>query len=182
MADNPQEQQDRATFQALMHALSFPGRLYALPQVDDKDPFEIIADALLDLETTFYTPVAPLADYLSSTGANATPPAAADYHFYPWLDADALPKIQAASIGTQQYPDQGATLIIGMGGDDETSFTLTGPGIQTTEDLTVRGIPAGFWDVRAKRLKYPLGWDVFFVGGDGVAGLPRTTQVIPKEG
>ena len=38
-------------------------------------------------------------------------------------------------------------------------------------------LPAVFlvWGLQGLVARYPLGWDVFFVGGDQVVGLPRTT-------
>ncbi|MDX2139586.1 MAG: phosphonate C-P lyase system protein PhnH [Chloroflexota bacterium] len=169
------EARDRETFLALMWALSYPGRVHALPQGVDSMPQ--IGDALLDLETTFYTPDAAIADQLLRTGARALPPAEAAYHFYPSLDDAALGSLAEASRGTMLRPDEGATLIIGCAFASGSVFTLTGPGIKDTQNVRLGGIPARFWSLRKQAIRYPMGWDVYLVDGRDVIGLPRTTMI-----
>ncbi|WP_423785439.1 phosphonate C-P lyase system protein PhnH [Haematobacter massiliensis] len=33
------------------------------------------------------------------------------------------------------------------------------------------------WGIRAERVTYPLGFDLFIVDGDRVIGLPRSTHI-----
>jgi alpha-D-ribose 1-methylphosphonate 5-triphosphate synthase subunit PhnH len=170
-----EEARDRETFLALMWALSYPGRVHTLPQ--GMDAMAQIGGALLDLETTFYTPDGELADQLLRTGARALPPADAAYHFYPSLDDAALDSIAEASKVTMLRPDESATLIIGCAFASGSTFRWTGPGINGAQDVRLGGIPARFWSLRKQAIRYPLGWDVYFVDGRDVIGLPRTTAI-----
>ncbi|PJF26655.1 MAG: phosphonate C-P lyase system protein PhnH [Phototrophicales bacterium] len=168
------EAQSRETFLALMWALSYPGRTQSLP--DHPDPFALIGETLLDLETSYFTPDAQLRARLAQTGARALEPERAAYHFYPALDDAALAAIASASIGTLSYPDQAATLIIGAQFGSGKTLTLTGPGIDGSIIIQIDDIPASFWMLR-ERAAFPLGWDVFFVNERAVVGLPRSTKV-----
>jgi len=164
----------RETFLALMWSLSYPGRAYRLPT---HDAFHAVAETLLDLETSYFTPDQTLALALSHTGARSLPPERAQYHFYPELIASRLDTVEQASVGTMLYPDRSATLIVGCTLDSGTAFRLSGPGVASHTTLTLGGVPAEFWALRRRVVRFPLGWDVFFVGGDQVVGLPRTTTV-----
>ena len=175
----PEEARQRETFLALMWALSYPGRIHTLPEVRSPlvDPtlnsFGLIAEALLDLETSYYTPDADLRAALQATGARALPPEEAAYHFYPAWDETGLAQ---ANIGTLLRPDEGATLILAGSVAGGRSRTWRGPGINGGIESHLN-LPDSFWALRAVRLRYPLGWDVYVVDGVQVIGLPRSTQV-----
>jgi alpha-D-ribose 1-methylphosphonate 5-triphosphate synthase subunit PhnH len=167
----------RDTFMALLNALSYPGSVQTLPT---DAAFAAIADTLLDIETAYYTPADDLHAHFSRNGARASEPERAAYHFYrDGLDETALATIKQATIGTLMYPDEGATLIITCTLGQGQTLTLSGPGIPagTTQTVQLDGIPAAFWDLRAAANRYPRGWDVYFVDGVQVVGLPRTTRV-----
>ncbi|MEX1019187.1 MAG: phosphonate C-P lyase system protein PhnH [Litorilinea sp.] len=182
----------RATFTALMWSLSYPGTVYALPALPmnqaatHQDACLSIGRALLDLETSYYTPDAALAAQLAATTARTLPPTTADYHFYPACDsspwAKVLADMGAAKVGDMLYPDQSATLVVGCRLGQGTRLRLQGPGIARATLLAVDGLPPEFWQLRAESIHYPLGWDLFLVDGqhiDGsrVVGLPRTTMI-----
>jgi alpha-D-ribose 1-methylphosphonate 5-triphosphate synthase subunit PhnH len=173
----PDEARDRETFLALMWALSYPGRIHALPSAPQGDALAQIGAALLDLETSYFTTDAALADALARTGARALPPDEAAYHFYPTCDDAALEAIGQAKIGTMLRPDESATLIIGCAFASGSVFRWTGPGIQTEADVRLGGLPARFWSLRKRAVRYPLGWDVYLIDHARVMGLPRTTAV-----
>lgn len=172
----PAEQRSRETFLALMHALSYPGRAYPLP--DDAPPLPLIGEALLDLETSFYTPDNALADVLAANGARRLAPESAAYHVYPSLSDADWEAIEAAGVGTLLYPDHAATLIIGGSiFDHGDTQTWTGPGVNGLITVTI-ALPARFWAIREARRRYPLGWDAFLISDDGrVIGLPRSTTI-----
>lgn len=173
-----EESRDREAFLALMWALSYPGRIRIMESVPDTHAaFRRVGTALLDLETSFFTPDAVLADELARSGARALPPAQAAYHFYPTLDASALESIAHANAGTQLRPDEAATLVIGCALASGGVFQWSGPGIQGVQEVRLGGIQARFWLLRGRALRYPLGWDVFFIDHGQVIGLPRTTRV-----
>lgn len=166
-----QEARDRDTFLALMWSLSYPGRLQSLPT----DPWLAISTALLDLETSFYTPDAMLNTQLLRTGARALAPDIAAYHLYPTCDEAALSGIRAASVGSALYPDTAATLVIACSLTTGRTMRLRGPGIQNTINLQTT-LPAAVWDLRARH-RFPLGWDIFLVDSHQVVGLPRSTTI-----
>jgi alpha-D-ribose 1-methylphosphonate 5-triphosphate synthase subunit PhnH len=176
---NPTEAQSHQTFLALMWALTHPGRSqkWAENVVHTLDGLQAIGQALLDLETSFYTPDATLIDELARTTARPLPADAARYHFYPSLSAADLDDVAQASIGTMLYPDKGATLIIGCTLGQGAGYRLTGPGIQDETIIQIDGLPPQLWTLRQKTLNYPLGWDIILVDGAHLLGLPRTTVI-----
>jgi alpha-D-ribose 1-methylphosphonate 5-triphosphate synthase subunit PhnH len=162
----------RETFLALMWSLSYPGRVYTIP---DANPFMAIAHTLLDLETTFFTLDVDLAGQLAATGARGLPVDEAAYHFYPVLND--LDTVRQASVGTMLFPDRAATLVIGCRLESGQSLRLSGPGVDGQRAVQVGGLPAAFWSLRQKVNQYPLGWDIYLIDGQRVIGLPRTTMV-----
>src|SRR5258708_4807298 len=105
------EAQSRETFLALMWALSYPGRVYQLP--DGVQAFQLIAETLLDLETSYFTPDETLQPILATTGAHARQAGDAAYHFYQQITETTLSHVRQASVGTMLYPDTAATLVMG---------------------------------------------------------------------
>lgn len=176
---NNHEALTRETFLALMWSFSYPGQVQHFPaQVKTTpDAFVAIAQTLLDLETTYFTTDERLRAELERTGARAVKPQKAAYHFYTTLDLDV---VQAASAGTMLFPDQNATLLIAAELGRGTSVELSGPGIPTTNQAIIGGIPAAFWTLRERKARYPLGWDIYLVDGRAVLGLPRTTRIDVK--
>ncbi len=169
------EAQSRETFLALMWALSYPGRIYRLPTTANN--FALIAETLLDLETSYFTTVESLQSTLAHTGAKALPVEQASYHFYPTLDENSMEFIQRANMGTMLYPDEAATLIIGCTLGSGLRVTLQGPGVSGHQAFHINGIPEAFWQQRRAACRFPLGWDVYFVDGAQVVGLPRSVSV-----
>ncbi len=172
----PAEARQHATFTALMWALSYPGRVQRLPAAG-RIAFANVAEALLDLETGFCCPDAELAALLARSGARTLSPEAAPYQFYPQIDEAALAAIERAPIGNYAEPEDAATLVIGCTLGDGQVLSLRGPGIVEATELRVGGLPAAFWELRARAINYPLGWDCFLLAEDCVLGLPRTTIV-----
>ena len=169
------EAQSRETFLALMWALSYPGRVHQLPR--EVDAFTLIAETLLDLETSYFTPDESLGAILANTGAHARQASDAAYHFYEQLTETTLSNVRQASIGTILYPDTAATLVMGCILNNGTEFVLSGLGVNGQQMLQIGGLPHAFWTMRETACKYPLGWDVFLVDGQQVIGLPRSTRV-----
>jgi alpha-D-ribose 1-methylphosphonate 5-triphosphate synthase subunit PhnH len=172
------------TFSALLWSLSNPGRVESLPD-EVPDPIVSIGEALVDLETTFYSPEPSLVSRLERTGSRWAPPHRARYHFYPTFLADDLTSLEVAPTGTYTYPDDSATIIVGCAVYDSgslatvrvTRLRLSGPGVRDAVELTTSGIPREVWHVRERVIRYPLGWDMFLVPDSRVVGIPRTTLV-----
>lgn len=171
----PAEAQSRETFLALMWALSYPGRVHVLPE--GLDTFSLIAETLLDLETSYFTRDDSLAAMLVRTGAHARDVIEAAYHFYTHLTEDNFPYLRQASVGTMLYPDTGVTLVVGCTLGEGTEFVLNGPGVNGQQIIQVAGVPDAFWTLRDSVCRYPLGWDVFLVDDRKVIGLPRSTRL-----
>ena len=164
------------TFTALMRALSYPGRIFGLP-AGGLGAFGAIADALVDLETSYYTNHAELRSMLARTGGCPLAVELAMYQFYPRLDQMAARLLADAPVGTYSYPDESATLVIGCTLSAGRALRLTGPGIAAVSHLWVDGIPESLWALREQVCRYPLGWDLLLISDDQVVGLPRTTRI-----
>ncbi|BCX03801.1 MAG: hypothetical protein KatS3mg053_1739 [Candidatus Roseilinea sp.] len=170
----------RQTFLALMWAFSYPGRVRLLPPSGfDEDDFTLIGRTLLDLETSYFCPDEALAARLARCGAKALAVSSAAYIFLPCLDEVALTLIPDIKVGTYALPDESATLVIGCDLDapDAPECICRGPGIADQVRLRIGGVPPAFWELRRQMIRYPLGFDAFFVHSGRVVGLPCTTQV-----
>ncbi len=176
----------RETFQALLSALSNPGHIVLLPGISlaTRQACRQIGFTLLDLETSFYTPDAALADELLVSGARLLSAATAAYLFFPESAAFAPPALaqtlaalEQVTVGTITDPDDGATLILGCHLGEGRLLRLQGPGIQHSSEVRVAGLPVEFWQLRAAKISYPLGIDLFLVDGGQAVGLPRSTVV-----
>ncbi len=179
-AYTPSEAQARETFLALMWSLSYPGRIYTLP-ANGHGLLPFIGMTLLDLESSYFTPDAGLAQTLAQTGARTQPAAKAAYHFYPAFTSLHLGALSQSSSGTLLYPDESATVVIGCQIGNGVTYILSGPGIVGQRTICLGGIPAEFWSLRAAACRYPLGWDVYFVDGQQIIGLPRSVTVKPGD-
>jgi alpha-D-ribose 1-methylphosphonate 5-triphosphate synthase subunit PhnH len=168
------EAQTRETFLALMWAFSYPGRPRMLPT---GAAFTAIGDALLDLETNYFTPDPELHRMLARTGARSLSPYQAAYHFYPVMKESTLNYVKGASVGTMLYPDQAATLIIGCMLGSGARLRMTGSSIKESVTLAVEGIPPEFWALRDRVSRFPLGWDIYLLDGDQMVGIPRSVRV-----
>lgn len=171
------EARNHETFTALLWATSYPGRSRRLP-TSGIAAFATIADALVDLETSYFTDDAALAPLLLRTGGRPRTPEQAMYQFYPRVSEATLASIAEAPVGTHRYPDESATLILGCTLGAGPTLRLSGPGIATPATLRVGGLPDAFWTLRAQACRFPLGWDLLLVvDGAAVVALPRAVQI-----
>ncbi|MEQ9636694.1 MAG: phosphonate C-P lyase system protein PhnH [Devosia marina] len=165
------ELRSNATFEALMWALSRPGDIRTLPEAG----FDAISETLVDLECSAYADTPAMRERILATGANLSDRiAAADYVFITALE-HAGQQLAEIKCGTALYPDDGATLIAAAAHLGN-RVRLTGPGIQETTEIALAVSP-GFWAMRETLCLYPEGFDIFFVDGDKVVGIPRSTKV-----
>lgn len=81
-------------------------------------------------------------------------------------------------MGTDEYPDRSATVIIQVHSlSDGPQRTFRGPGIESTGKLSPT-VPDQFWSAwRENNDAYPRGIDVIFVCGDHFAALPRSSRI-----
>ena len=178
----PHEAQTHATFDALMRALSYPGRPQTLKLEEGRTAFAAIAKALLDLEITAFSTEQLLENELRATGAKLVSLERAEYVFTPHLTEAQLPLLQRVNRGSTLTPDDAATFVIGASFAEEPldsaqHLRLRGSGIQDSLEVQIGGLPHDFWRVREAIIAFPIGWDVFLVSGNQILGLPRTTLV-----
>lgn len=164
------EVRTNATFEALMWALSRPGTVQTLPVPGMAG----IAEALLDRECRVFCEDAALADQIAPFGALPVPLPLADHAFLSLAD---LERVVQVLVGSDLYPDEGATVVAPALFGTGQRLRLTGPGIETATEIAIDGLAQGFWSLRAARCRYPAGFDLFLISGTEVIGLPRSTMI-----
>ena len=175
MRGSPIQTEDEARanrgFAALMQALARPGSVQQLPEPGEG---AVIA-ALIDRECRVHAADPLLIPALLETGAEIAPLDRADHVFAGTLRT--LDGLSALNMGSDLYPDDGATLILRCGIGRGADLRLTGPGIETATALSLDGLPQGFWPFRAEAARYPMGFELFVIDGAQVVGIPRSTRV-----
>jgi alpha-D-ribose 1-methylphosphonate 5-triphosphate synthase subunit PhnH len=178
----------QAAFSAIMGAFARPGTIVDLAGlVRPPAPVPPAAGAFLAALADYDTPLwldevaqgAGTAEWLTfHTGATlVADPAAASFALV--CDASALGELSAFAIGTADFPDRSATVILCLpnlrGGP---RLRLSGPGIETETIVDPIGLPETFLSGWAdNRRLYPCGIDVLLVAGAEALGLPRTTKI-----
>lgn len=170
----PDDTRTNATFEELMWALSRPGQPREMPG----EGFWTLAESLLDRECSFHAPDDPSLDtMLATTGARRLQLAEADYVFVAIDSAENVEALSSLRIGTLAYPDDAATLFATARFGTGQRLRLTGPGIKDSLTIEIGGVDPGFWQMRAKAIRYPLGWDLYLVDGERLLGIPRSTTI-----
>ncbi|WP_377293186.1 phosphonate C-P lyase system protein PhnH [Rhizobium sp. SG2393] len=184
--------QSQAVFRALMDGMARPGRIHSLDDsVDPPAPFGkamgAVALTLLDADTAVWLTPAARASVVSSwisfhTGASSVEDkAAAQFAF---VEAGQnLPPLSSFALGTQDYPDRSATLVVELpslaGGQP---LVARGPGIETTETIAPFGLPPIFTTLwRDNRALFPRGVDLILTAGSDLLCLPRSTSLQSAE-
>lgn len=172
-------QQSARAFRAIMNAMARPGSIETLAEAQPPAPMSQAAGALALVLLDHNTPVYLAGDWDCPavrewiTFHTSAPFAAAEDADFAFGDWAALQPLSAYRIGTPEYPDRSATLVVEMPTLTNTGATLTGPGIKDSAQLNLPDIPA----LQANAALFPLGFDLFFSAGDQLAALPRSTKV-----
>lgn len=165
-------------FRSVMQAMARPGAVQEVAGVAPPEPLSQSAGAVLltlcDAETPIYLAGGVDCDAVRSwiafhTGAPLVGPEQAMFAVGRWAE---LAPVSAYPIGTSEYPDRSATLIVEQD-ELKTGARLKGPGIKDTAGLNIPGVAA----FQANHKLFPLGMDFIFTCGDQLAALPRTTEV-----
>jgi len=178
----------QAVFRAVMDAMARPGTVKSISgDLDPPRPLSRAAAsvllALLDHETPFWLD-APLADaadvvgwILFHTGApHVTQPDEAAFAIL--ADPAQAPLLERFALGSVEYPDRSATLILQVESFSGMPVRLTGPGIAETLSFAASPLPGGFLaQMEANRALFPRGIDLIFVTEDALAAMPRSTHV-----
>lgn len=176
--DTPAVQSAHA-FRAVMEAMARPGTLQDITGAEPPAPLSRAAGAVLltlcDTDTPVYlagdTDTPALRAWLAfHTGAPVTGPSHCMFAVGSW---EALTPLNAYPVGTSDYPDRSATLIVERTDLAASGATLRGPGIRTQTALSLPEVEA----FQSNRALFPLGLDFILTCGDRLAALPRSTEV-----
>ena len=177
LADPPRD--TARFFRAAMQAMARPGRIYQVDAPVPPAPLSPAAAALILTLCDRTTPVhlagtlddAAVRDWLTfQTGAPLTRAEDATFAIGGWT---ALQPLDRFGIGTPDYPDRSATLIVEMADLTPKGTRLTGPGIEVEHHLNLPN-PAAF---QGNAARFPLGLDFFLTSGSRLAAVPRSTRI-----
>jgi alpha-D-ribose 1-methylphosphonate 5-triphosphate synthase subunit PhnH len=166
-------------FRGVLNALSRPGTIITMGGAVAPPPLStaaaIVILTLVDATTPLHLAGAHdtklIHDWVTfHTGAPIVAAPDSQFAVGTW---DALQPPDQFRIGTADYPDRSATLIVEMQDLLPGGARLTGPGIRTSAFLNLPAIPA----FQANRQHFPCGLDFLLTCGDRLAGVPRTTTV-----
>ncbi|MFD1912454.1 phosphonate C-P lyase system protein PhnH [Halodurantibacterium flavum] len=165
-------------FRACLDAMARPGTIHAVGGALPPAPMSVaagvavlvLADATTPLHLAGRHDCGAVRDWITfHTGAPLVRPGEAVFALGDWAALD----LAAFALGTPEYPDRSATLIVEMPDLLDRGARLTGPGIRDTAALNLPEV--AFFQRNAAL--FPLGLDFLFTCGDRLAALPRTTRV-----
>ncbi|MFY0645246.1 phosphonate C-P lyase system protein PhnH [Sulfitobacter geojensis] len=166
-------------FRSVMEAMARPGTLHDIEGASPPAPLSPAMGAVLltlcDTETPVYLAGDMDCDAVRAwlsfhTGAPIVGPAHCMFAVGTW---HALLPLSVYPVGTSEYPDRSATLIVACDELSATGATLTGPGIKDQATLSLPEVEP----FQANRSLFPLGLDFIFTSGERLAALPRSTTV-----
>lgn len=164
-------------FRAIMDAMARPGRIVTVDLARAPGCSPAAAAALLTLcdgETPLHlaAPAEGLRDWVAfHCAAPDAPKERCLFALGPWR---ALAPLDPYPVGTPDYPDRSATLIVEMPALTADGPTLRGPGIDGAATLSLPDADA----LRLNHARFPLGLDLILCAGDRLACLPRSTEVV----
>ncbi|SMC70728.1 phosphonate C-P lyase system protein PhnH [Rhizobium sp. RU36D] len=161
------------TYEALMWALARPGTVQTLPS----DDLAAIAETLVDRECRVFAGESDLAARIAAMGAEIVAAAQADHALLALDTATGLAALREVPTGTHLYPDEGATVFAAAAIGTGQRLRLSGPGIETSCEIALGGLPEDVWSIRASRCLYPTGFELFLIDGNKVIGIPRSTTI-----
>ncbi|MEL7280476.1 MAG: phosphonate C-P lyase system protein PhnH [Pseudomonadota bacterium] len=176
--DSPAIQSAHA-FRSVMEAMARPGTVQEIQGAEPPAPLSKAAGCVLltlcDADTPVYlageADTAEIRKWLAfHTGAPVTGPSHCMFAIGTW---DALMPLSNYPIGTPDYPDRSATLIVECSTLAQEGATLKGPGIKTNAALSLPEVAA----FQSNNALFPLGLDFILTCDSEVAALPRTTEV-----
>lgn len=176
--DDPSVQSAQA-FRGIMEAMARPGRIFEIAGACPPPPLSAAAGTVLLTLCDATTPIHLAGDYDTPavrqwlafhTSAPCTTAQDCDFALGSWED---LMPLQQYRVGTAEYPDRSATLIVDMPLLAPKGAVLRGPGIKETAQLSLPDVKA----MAESRRWFPLGLDFILTCGDQVAALPRSVEV-----
>ena len=173
-------QQSALAFRQIMEAMARPGQIRTVAGAVPPAPLSVAAATVIltlcDTETPVYLAGAhdtpDVRQWISfHTGAPFTGPAQCAFAVGEW---DGLAPLHLYPVGSAEYPDRSATLIVETDVLTSTGSTLKGPGIKDNITLSLPD-PAAF---QANARQFPLGLDFILTSGTQIAAVPRSTKVV----
>lgn len=176
--------QSAQAFRSVMEAMARPGMVQDIAGAMPPAPLSPAAGAVIltlcDTDTPLY--LAGEADCEAvrawvafHTGAPFSDPSHCMFAIGKW---GALTPRTDYPVGTSEYPDRSATLIVELDRFAETGTVLRGPGIKETAALSLPETAA----FEANHALFPLGLDFIFTSDDRLAALPRSTEICTPRG
>lgn len=171
--------QSARAFRAVLEAMARPGTIHAVEGAIPPAPLSVaagvalltLADTTTGLHLAGHADCPDVRDWVAfHIGAPLVAAEDADFAVGTW---DCLHPVSRFRIGSPEYPDRSATLIVELDRLENTGTALTGPGIRSVARLT---LPETAAFVRNRAL-FPLGFDCLFTAGHRLAGLPRSTRM-----
>ncbi|MFY0596268.1 MAG: phosphonate C-P lyase system protein PhnH [Cognatishimia sp.] len=172
--------QDSArAFRQIMTVMANPGRIECIEGAAAPEPLSKAAATLLltlcDPETRIFlageVDVAPVRNWINfHIGAPLVDAQSCDFAVGTWQD---LAPLSQYKIGTADYPDRSASLVVQSDMLEVQGAVLQGPGIKDRAALSLPEIAA----FQSNHKQFPLGLDFYFTCGERIAALPRTTEV-----
>ena len=173
----------QSCFRAVLAAMSRPGSVHRLtaalqPPIPLHPATAAVLLTLIDFETTLWIDprLAAAAPWIAFHCGAQIRTAIQDARF---VLATALPDIETLDRGSDEAPEDSATVILQIDDLDEgPTLRIAGPGLASPSGFRPTGLPENFptlW--RANHALYPCGIDLIFCAGGSLASLPRSVEV-----
>ena len=171
--------QSAHAFRIIREVMARPGTIQNIAGAAPPAPLSPAMGAVLltlcDAETPVYLAGDLDCDMVRSwlsfhTGAPFVGPTHCMFAIGTW---DALAPLAVYPIGTSEYPDRSATLIVECSELTASGATLKGPGIKDQAALSLPEVEA----FQANQMLFPLRLDFILTCGERLAALPRSTEV-----
>jgi len=171
--------QSAHAFRSVMEAMARPG---TIQDIQGAEPPSVLSKAagsvlltLCDTDTPVHLAGDANCEQVRSwlafhTGAPIVGPSHCMFAVGSWA---ALTPLDAYPIGTSEYPDRSATLVVESPDLVSAGATLRGPGIKSDAVLSLPETAA----FQGNHALFPLGLDFIFTCGNQLAALPRSTEV-----
>ena len=173
-------QQAALAFRQIMEAMARPGQIRKVTGALPPEPLSVAAATVIltlcDTETPVYLAGAHDTPEVRKwiafhTGAPFTGPAQCHFAVGTW---DSLAPLHIYPVGSPEYPDRSATLIVESDTLDTAGATLKGPGIKDQITLSLPDRAA----FQMNATQFPLGLDFILTSGTQLAAVPRSTKVL----
>ncbi|MDO5659172.1 MAG: phosphonate C-P lyase system protein PhnH [Paracoccus sp. (in: a-proteobacteria)] len=172
-----QAEDSARAFRAILEAMARPGTRQHVAGITPPEGLGIAAAVAVLVLCDRSTPVylagghdsTPIRDWITfQTGARFAAAPEADFAIGAW---DALMPLAQYRVGTAEYPDRSATLIVD--GGPQTRARLSGPGLQAPIEASLPDPVA----MAANAALFPLGVDFILTEGEALTALPRSTRI-----